>query len=136
MNEPDYAAIERDLYEASVTALREFADEHSDETFCYFAFDCTSDFGDVLLCLDTSENSKADAKKNELRASARRREQLDSTDPEALQWAFYAVDNPVTGPVLPFCNNTGDFAHQGFADFALKDWAEFRASPNYPGEFP
>jgi hypothetical protein len=51
----DWLQLQGRLYELCVDSLRHFADEHADESFYGFAFDCNADYGDVLLCLNTEE---------------------------------------------------------------------------------
>jgi hypothetical protein len=135
MKQPDFPANERTLIDASVRVIREFAEQHRDEVFKYFAFDCNVDYGEILLCLDTLDNSIAEAKNHESYVTESRHKGL-SYDDDSLQWAITTVKNPVTGPVLPFGNNTGDFEYQGFAEVSfLEEWQDFRFADDYPGEF-
>ncbi|EMI16393.1 hypothetical protein RMSM_06681 [Rhodopirellula maiorica SM1] len=136
MKEPDFASNERQLIDASILAISEFAAQHTDELFRYFAFDCNADYGEILPCLDTEENSIAQAKKHEARISERRLTQLSYDDKKSLEWAINTFKNPITGPVLPYNNNTGDFRYQGFAEVSfLDEWEEFSLADDYPGEF-
>jgi hypothetical protein len=76
------------------------------------------------------------AKQHEERASKYRRERLARQDTEELAFAFFAVNDAVSGPVLPFCQNPGDFAYQGFTDaIYFEGWQDFTLSPDYPGKF-
>ena len=135
MKEPDFASNERQLIDASVRAISEFATQHADELFRYFAFDCNAEYGEILLCLDTEENSITQAKKHEAYVSERRHK-LSYDDTESLEWAINTIKNPIAGPVLPYNNNTGDFRYQGFAGVSfLDEWEEFSLSDDYPGEF-
>ncbi|MEN6497890.1 MAG: hypothetical protein ABFD16_26630 [Thermoguttaceae bacterium] len=135
MKEPDFASNEQHLIEASIRAIREFAEQHPDEVFNYFAFDCNADYGEILLCLDTSENSIARAKEHEEYMTEHRHQEL-SYDESSLEWAIDTVTDATIGPVLPFNNNTGDFQHQGFAEVSfLDEWQTFRFDDDYPGQF-
>ena len=135
MPEPDYHADERRLLEETIPAIEAFAAEHCNEVFRYFAFDCNPCYGEVLLCLDTEENSVAEAKKHEQYVTKQRRDKLLYDDAGWLEWAITVVANRTTGPVLPFNNNTGDFDHQGFADIRFPTWEAFTLEDDYPGTF-
>jgi hypothetical protein len=50
-----WADIENRLYELCASEIRRFAKANSDETFYAFALDCNSEYGDVLLCLNTPD---------------------------------------------------------------------------------
>jgi hypothetical protein len=52
----DWQALERLLVELSKADIQRFAAEHRDETFYGFAFDCESEYGQVLLCLNTPDD--------------------------------------------------------------------------------
>lgn len=135
MTEPDFDADERRLLEETIPAIAEFAAEHADEVFRYFAFDCNPDYGEVLFSLDTEANSAAEAKKHELYVTSQRHEKLDYNDSVWLPWAISTIENPVTGPVLPFNNNSGDFDHQGFAGVSFPDWEDLVSSDDFPVDF-
>jgi hypothetical protein len=74
MKEPDFAANEQRLLREAIIELHNFAGEHPDELFNYFAFDCNPDYGEILLCLDTLENSITKAKEHEKYVSANRKD--------------------------------------------------------------
>ncbi len=136
MNEPDFLANERELISESMRAISEFAEQHSNELFNYFAFDCNADYGQILLCLNTAESSAASAKKHEEYITNRRHEELSYDDDYSIEWAIETVKNPISGPVLPFCDNTGDFQYQGFAEVSfLDEWQNFTLADDYPGRF-
>lgn len=136
MKEPDFHADEQRLLDETLRAIREFAGQHAEELFSYFAFDCNADYGEVLLCLDTEDNSIAQAKKHEAYVTERRHEKLAYDDEHSLKWAIDTVQNPISGPVLPFNNNPGDFRYQGFAEVSfLDEWEDFVLDDDYPGEF-
>jgi hypothetical protein len=135
-NLPDFASNERHLIDESIRAIREFVEQHPNELFNYFAFDCNADYGEILLCLDTLDNSIAESKKHETYLSERRREELAYDNKHTLRWAIDSLENPVTGPVLPFNNNSGNFRYQGFAEVSfLDEWQDFVLDDDYPGQF-
>lgn len=131
MTEPDYRADEETLFQATLLALKEFAETHPHEMFCSFAFDCNSDYGEVLLCLDTVEQSRQAARQSEGRAFERRQKYGSDYDvlPQLLTMARGTVCN---NDVLPFGDNTGDFAYQGFAEVTFEAWADFTLDDEYP----
>ena len=49
----DWEALERALVDLSKADINKFAAKHGDETFYGFAFDCNSEYGQVLLCLNS-----------------------------------------------------------------------------------
>jgi hypothetical protein len=77
----DWQALERLLVELSKADIQRFAAEHRDETFYGFAFDCNSDYGQVLLCLNSPDDlhraavqySKGDTPGKEAWAEIRRK---------------------------------------------------------------
>lgn len=76
------------------------------------------------------------AKEHESYVTERRHEDLSYDDDSSLQWAINTVKNLVTGSVLPYNNNTGDFEYQGFAEVSfLEEWQDFVLADDYPGEF-
>jgi len=56
MDAPDLTILETVLLDLSKSSLASFADEHRDEVFYAFGFDCNADYGDVLLCLNTESD--------------------------------------------------------------------------------
>jgi hypothetical protein len=100
--------LEACLLEIAATEIRSFAAGHGQETFYGFAFDCNSDFGNVLLCLNTEASLMSQAisyKQNhpELYGENSIEEIADS-----LRW------------------NMGDWAYQGFEsrDYASR-WEKY-----------
>ncbi|EMI24679.1 hypothetical protein [Rhodopirellula europaea] len=135
MNEPDFAAQESTVVKETIQHLESFAEENPDELLSHFAFDCNPDFGSILLCLDTQENSIAVAKETEQYTTQIRASRLAYEDEHCIEYAINTIRNQTSGPVVPFNNNTGDFEHQGFADVDFDDWQTYRFSDDYPGEF-
>lgn len=134
IREPDFPSNEDRLVAVTSQEVRAFSDQHVDETFTYFAFDCTPDSGEVLLCLDTLENSVAKAKEHEARIAEQRRG-LSYDDPIRLRWAISLTRKTVAGPLLPFNNCTGDFRYQGFASASFPEWEDYWSHDEYPGEY-
>ncbi len=52
----DWNELENCLFNITVDAINQFASSHQDETFYGFAFDCNSEYGNVLLCFNTPES--------------------------------------------------------------------------------
>lgn len=53
MNPPDLLAIEDRLFALSVASIRQFAEDHPDESFYGFGIDCMADMGIFLLCFNS-----------------------------------------------------------------------------------
>ncbi len=134
MKTPNFAKQENALYQFSNKALKKIGKKHKD-AFAYFAFDCNVDYGEVLLCLDTIENSVTRAKKVEMSITRNRKKYTYQSSSFEIEWAIHNLGNDLIGRVTPFSNNTGDFSHQGFAMYNFKDWEDFSLSDDYPGVF-
>lgn len=134
MKTTDFKKQEDELYDFSFNALREIGSGIRDE-LSYFAFDCNPEYGEVLLCLDTIQNSIITAKNTENYITEKRKENSYDSPAFKLAWAIHNLGNNLIGWVLPFGNNTGDFSHQGFAEYHFEDWEDFSLSDSYPGEF-
>jgi hypothetical protein len=80
--------LEDRLYRLSSDAIRSFARQHRDEAFYGFMFDCSADYGEVGLCLNTNEYLQD--------RMADFRSKFPDSDPEPLRW------------------NAGDWKYQGF----------------------
>lgn len=52
----DWSKLEDCLYSLCVKEIGKFAQAHGEDTFYGFALDCNSDYGEVFLCLNTSED--------------------------------------------------------------------------------
>jgi hypothetical protein len=134
---PDFQKQEDQLFEFTRAELSKFAAQSSDE-FAYFAFDCNPDYGEVLLCLDTTANSIAMARVTEkaLLESRRRRFAMPYCEIPSyeLEWSIHRLGNDLEGFVVPYGNNTGDFSHQGFAQVDFDDWQDYSIEES--DEFP
>jgi hypothetical protein len=134
---PDFASQEDQLFEFARTELNKFAGQTAEE-FAYFAFDCNPDFGDVLLCLDTTASSKAEARRTAESLLQARRKRFGKPYGEIpdyeLQWSILHLGDDLRGVVLPYGDNTGDFSHQGFADLFFEDWIDYSLEESE--EFP
>ena len=136
MTEPDFASNEKELFDEAVEAIQEFARQHSSELFSFFSFDCNPDYGEVLFCLDTFNNSIKKAKEHEKYVTTRRRQKLSYDDRFEVKWAIKTIQNKITGPVLPYNDNPGDFEYQGFGDGVFfPEWENFKLSDDYPGSY-
>lgn len=134
MKTPNFGKQEKSLYQFSQKALKTIG-KKIEATFAYFAFDCNPDYGEVLLCLDTKENSEIQAKKAEKFITQKRKNYTYESPAYEIEWAIHNLGNDLIGRVLPFSNNTGEFSHQGFAVYNFKDWEDFSLSDEYPGVF-
>lgn len=52
-----------------------------------------------------------------------------------MEWVVHELGNDLSGFVVPFGNNTGDFTHQGFSELYFDDWQVF-AFKDPEREFP
>ncbi len=129
--QPNFASQEDELVAAAAAAIRSFA-AAVQSSLRQFAFDCNPDYGQVLFCFDTEENSLRFAKENGHDLATRRGEGADYAN--KLEYAINAIEYPFM-PMVPFNNNIGDYAHQGFAEHKFADWSHFRFSDEYPGNF-
>ncbi|NHZ36348.1 DUF4303 domain-containing protein [Massilia rubra] len=53
MKAPDLTPIEEQLFALSLVSIRQFSDEHPDESFYGFGIDCMADSGMFLLCFNS-----------------------------------------------------------------------------------
>lgn len=134
MEIPNFKQQEDELYSFTLNALKEIGSSSKD-CFSYFAFDCNPDYGEILLCLDTEENSLVTAKKRENYITSDRKKISYDSPSYQLEWAIHNIGNDLVGRVLPFGNNTGDFSHQGFTELYFENWENFSLSEECPDEF-
>ena len=107
------------LLDASREAIRKFQREHGDEEVCYFAYDSDPQYGYVLICFNTTEASRRAVASSYSHSIARRAKRL--REPAFVESALYTAESTAQ---LPFCNNTGDFEYQGFAEVKFERWRE------------
>lgn len=124
----DWPGLEDRLYTLCVEELRRFARSHRDETFYAFALDCNSEYGQILLCLNTPD-------------ALRQAAILYSTSPPN-QEAFEAISRVMAEqfgePYIPaplksveenerdLCWSVGDWKYQGFNRSAFeRAWGPF-----------
>ncbi len=134
MKTPNFAKQENELFIFSQKAIHSMG-KKCNETFSYFAFDCSHNYGEVLLCLDTKENSETQSNKVERYITQKRKGYSYESPAYEIEWALNDLGNDLIGRVMPFGNNTGDFSHQGFAKYHFEDWEDFYLSDEYPGVF-
>src|SRR5262245_50773752 len=123
----DWLAAERKLYDASVSAVQQFAEKHGEEHVCFFAFDSEPRYGYVIFAFDTPSNNlrKAQARECycvEIRDRYLRRERKWQT-------AAYDLTCP---PVELLHTNSGDFAYSQFSEAHFPEWEDFANSAEYP----
>ncbi len=88
----DWNQFETLLVELTTRDVAAFSATHSNETFYGFMFDCNSDYGRVLLCLNTEADLQANAEASKERSADALLDEL----PASLRW------------------NAGDWKYQGF----------------------
>lgn len=130
MAEPEFNCQEQMVIAAVEKHIVAFAKENPDRLFSQFAFDCNPDYGSLLLCLDTYENSIAFARENEEDRTRRRNLDLSYDDAE---YALNTLEHAGGFPVVPYNTSCGDFEYQGFADIELEGWIQYRFGDSYPG---
>lgn len=59
---PNWPTLEKTLFRLAADDIQTFAEGHSDETFYGFAFDCNSEYGQVLFCFNTPDEFQQRAK--------------------------------------------------------------------------
>lgn len=124
----DWQAIEDRLLAHSLAAIREFARDHSDELFSFFAYHAVYYEGYFQLCFDTLSNSLAVAQRTEAEAINRRAKMLSTN--EAWRGAAYFTSSPA---VAEYAQETGEFAWCLPAEIEFKEVHDAFVGGNYPG---
>ncbi|MCL2310532.1 MAG: hypothetical protein FWC42_09765 [Proteobacteria bacterium] len=127
MQESDWDLYLNRLVEETKSAIRQFAVQHGDEEISYFAYDSDPQCGYVLTCFNTLSASLEFSRKQQERRVSYRRKLM--AEPAWFDHAYYQVR---AHALLPFCNNTGDFAYQGFTEIKFPEWEAFWQSSAYP----
>lgn len=127
MQESDWDLYLKRLVDETKAAIQLFAAQHGSELVCYFAYDSEPCYGYVLTCFNTSRASLEFVREQRNYHTKYRRELM--AKPVWFDSAYYQAK---TNALLPFCNNTGDFAFQGFTRIEFPEWQEFADSPDYP----
>ena len=125
----DWNKAEQRAVTETINAVRDFAAEHSDEECCYFAFDSDPQYGYVLLCFDTTDNSRRSAQAREHSAVERRKQTLSGE--QAWEYSSHFLRSPV---LAPFGDDTGNFAFIGYRKLSFPDWDQFAQDPAYPAK--
>ena len=126
MQESDWDLFLEKLIRESKESIQSFAAEHPTEEVCYFAYDSEPRYGYVLTTFNTSSASLEHAKKQHDYHTRYRRQLLEKP-----VWFDHAYYQASMHSVLPFCNNTGDFAYQSYRKIEFPEWQEFADSPGY-----
>jgi hypothetical protein len=129
MQEPDWDLFLERLVKATRESIESFASEHPTEEVCYFAYDSEPGYGYVLTSFNTTHASLEHARNRHDYHSQYRRQLLDKP-----VWFDNAYYHARVHSVLPFCNNTGDFAYQSYRNIQFPEWQEFAESPEYVEE--
>ena len=127
MQESDWDLYLKRLVKETKAAIQQFATKHGGEEVCYFAYDSEPRYGYVLTCFNTSSASQEFVRKQREYHAKHRRKLM--ADPVWFDSAYYQTK---AHSLLPFCNNTGDFAFQGFTQIEFPEWQKYAESPKYP----
>ena len=76
MPDPEFDRLEPLVIKAAAEHLAVYAAENPGLLVSQFAFDCNPDYGSLLLCLDTHDNTAAFARENEEDRTRRRKADL------------------------------------------------------------
>ena len=115
------------LVEGTRAAIQQFATEHPTAEVCYFAYDSEPCYGYVLTCFNTTDAEIRHIREWHDRRINYRKEILSND-----VWRSNAYYQVKANSVLPFCNETGDFAYQGFTELRFPEWEAFAQSETYP----
>ena len=127
MQESDWDRYLEEFVAQTKSAIDAFATRHPKAEVCYFAYDSEPRYGYVLTCFNTTEASIEHTRKWSPHHTKRLTEILGN--PIWFDSAYYQAKSHSS---LPFCNNTGDFAYQGFSQIEFPEWGEYAESPDYP----
>ena len=127
MKETDWDLYLKRLVNETKTAIQQFSAQHASEEICYFAYDSEPCYGYVLTCFNTSRASREFIRKQQEYHTQYRRELM--TKPTWFDNAYYQVK---TNALLPYCNNTGDFAFPSFSQIQFPEGQKFAENPKYP----
>jgi hypothetical protein len=126
MQESDWDVFLERLVKTTRESIDSFASEHPSEEVCYFAYDSEPCYGYVLTSFNTTRASLEHARKQHDYHSRYRHQLLEK--PVWFDSAYYQAK---VHSVLPFCNNTGDFAYQSYRNIAFPEWQQLAESPEY-----
>lgn len=126
-NAPDWHAVEERLFEESKTAILQFATEHPDEIFSFFAYYTEPYYGNFLLFLETYANALKAAQENEQQAIARRKSMLRT------EGMWISAKSFTTHPSVTYhAPSVGNLTSTYFANIQFDGWEEFAESEEYP----
>ena len=126
MQESDWELFLDRLVKSSKESIQSFASEHPAEEVCYFAYDSEPRYGYVLTSFNTTQASLKHAKKQNDYHTRYRRQLLEKPG-----WFDHAYYQASVHSVLPFCDNSGDFAYQFYRNIEFPEWQEFANSAEY-----
>ena len=127
MQEEQWDIYLQQLIDGTRTAIEKFALEHPNEEVCYFAYDSEPCYGYVLTCFNTTEANRLYVPLRHEELVSRRKGQTEKWGRRKQDYYFLR-----TSSVLPFCNNTGEFRYQDFAELKFPEWQQFAESESYP----
>ena len=107
----NWGAFETQLLDSTTRELTSFGAGNALESFYGFMFDCNSDYGQVLLCLNTEESLQKQAESYKRDHADLYANKTINDIKQSLRW------------------NAGDWAHQGFNSGSFdSDLSEFESS--------
>jgi hypothetical protein len=119
----DWRTLEDHLFSLAMADIRRFADAHRDEQFYGFAFDCNSDYGQILLCLNTQESLRETAL--QYATNPPNKEVWDRIN-KALGFPSDEQRETPAEYEQELCWSLGDWKYQGFNTKAFDSgWASF-----------
>ncbi len=122
MDEAQWDLFLQRLLDASRAAIQRFAAEHPTDEVCYFAFDSEPRYGYVITCFNTSYANLRHVREWHEKQVAYRKKLLAQP-----VWRDHAYYQMKANSVSPFCNNTGDFAYQDFAEVRYRSGKHSRS---------
>ena len=124
MTSPNWKENQERLFVVASEAVKRFAATHAVEC-SHFAFDADALYGYVLCSFDSPGHSLQAARESEEYAIKRRARDLAGED--GWKYATHTLGHP---SVAPYCDNTGDFAFQHFAEVTFPEWRAHWESPD------
>lgn len=99
----DWDAFEVQLLDSTVREIAAFAAANASATFYGFMFDCNSDYGQVLLCLNTDASLQKQAESYKTKHAGLYANETVDDIKQSLRW------------------NAGDWEYQGFSSGSFED---------------
>jgi len=117
---PDWKAVEEQLVETGLSALRRFTVEHADEICSFFAYAVDPYAAGYEVCLDIYTNGIRAAMQHERRTFGRRHE--GAKRPQGWKQAHHWLDIP---RIVDYTPSAGSFAFAGYASGEIEQWEAY-----------